>query len=115
MVDSSATPRSPGAAASVSCNARSERGGALGAARRADDAAETAAERGHIVLGRVAEAEAEQGGHRTLLAHDHVESNHALRHARAWPGHPRLNASADKDVDGRDKPGHDGRDKENAV
>jgi hypothetical protein len=31
------------------------------------------------------------------------------RHARACPGHPRLAVHADaKDVDGRDKPGHDG-------
>src|SRR5258705_11405642 len=29
-----------------------------------------------------------------MLEHDQVKSNHALRHARACPGHPRLNASA---------------------
>ncbi|AUC95877.1 hypothetical protein CWS35_17735 [Bradyrhizobium sp. SK17] len=32
---------------------------------------------------------------------------HKLRHARACPGHPRLHFLAKKDVDGRDKPGHD--------
>ncbi|TAI63720.1 hypothetical protein CWO89_22775 [Bradyrhizobium sp. Leo170] len=31
------------------------------------------------------------------------------RHARACPGHPRLTLSCGKNVDGRDKPGHDGR------
>jgi hypothetical protein len=34
-----------------------------------------------------------------------------VRHARACPGHPRLsgliNGLSEKDVDGRDKPGHD--------
>jgi hypothetical protein len=30
------------------------------------------------------------------------------RHARAWRGHPRL-LYTNKDVDGRDKPGHDAR------
>jgi hypothetical protein len=30
------------------------------------------------------------------------------RHARACPGHPRFSLFASKDVDGRDKPGHDG-------
>ena len=34
--------------------------------------------------------------------------NHALRHARPCAGHPRLDGiSKSKDVDGRDKPGHD--------
>src|SRR5262249_914607 len=31
-----------------------------------------------------------------------------LRHARACPGHPRLWGQEKKDVDGRDRPGHDG-------
>jgi hypothetical protein len=30
------------------------------------------------------------------------------RHARAWPAHPRLWCRS-QGVDGRDKPGHDGR------
>ncbi len=30
------------------------------------------------------------------------------RHARTCPGHPRLGGEVEKDVDGRDKPGHDG-------
>ena len=33
----------------------------------------------------------------------------SLRHARARPGHPRLTGRHSKDVDGRDKPGHDGK------
>jgi hypothetical protein len=31
-----------------------------------------------------------------------------IRHARPCAGHPRLPLLVDKDVDGRDKPGHDG-------
>ena len=31
-----------------------------------------------------------------------------LRHGRACPGHPRLWLPQKKDVDARDKPGHDG-------
>jgi hypothetical protein len=33
-----------------------------------------------------------------------------FRHARPCAGHPRLSSRGDKDVDGRDKPGHDGED-----
>jgi len=29
------------------------------------------------------------------------------RHGRVYPGHPRLAAAEKKDVDARDKPGHD--------
>jgi len=29
------------------------------------------------------------------------------RHGRIYPGHPRLTAAEKKDVDARDKPGHD--------
>jgi hypothetical protein len=43
----------------------------------------------------------------------HVPGIHvfcSLRHARAWPGNPRLaSLQVMKDVDGRDKPGHDGK------
>jgi hypothetical protein len=43
-----------------------------------------------------------------------VSSPHQNRHGRACPGHPRLLFVNHKDVDVRDKPGHDettGRDK----
>src|SRR5436190_12903799 len=32
---------------------------------------------------------------------------HLIRHARLYAGHPRLGGRDIKDVDGRDKPGHD--------
>jgi hypothetical protein len=35
-------------------------------------------------------------------------SAHLSRHGRACPGHPRLAASQEKDVDARHKAGHDG-------
>src|SRR5215467_658694 len=41
----------------------------------------------------------------TIISIDECVSS-LLRHARAWRGHPRL-AYGRKDVDGRDKPGHD--------
>jgi pimeloyl-ACP methyl ester carboxylesterase len=37
-----------------------------------------------------------------------VSTGPASRHARPWAGHPRLALAGTKDVDGRDKPGHDG-------
>src|SRR5712672_2889442 len=39
----------------------------------------------------------------------------ATRHARACRGHPRLRTRREKDVDGRDKPGHDDVDRSRAV
>src|SRR5258708_33405108 len=44
-----------------------------------------------------------------MLSHFAAAESRKTRHARPCAGHPRLSLRGREDVDGRDKPGHDGR------